>query len=152
MLAFDNMPSEDSYKEMLLSLRYYIIRNPENIFKPLETTDMENFVMHAGTEKNHWMKKEFTVLWICNYQLTWYPFDTQTCTMKMRPQYPGLVDVNPGDISYSGPEALSQYVVKSTKICRAMIGSEEGVWWISPLEGPSLVTLSLCSYCHTPHY
>ena len=126
-LAFDNMPAEDASIEMLLSKRYHIIRNAENTFQPSDKTDMENSFMYAGTENKHRMKKEFTVLWICNYQLTWYPFDTQTCSMKMRTHYPGLVDVNPGNISYSGPKALSQYVVKSTKMCRAMIGSEEGV-------------------------
>ena len=112
---------------MLLSLRYHIIRNPENTFQPSDKTDMENSFMYAGAENKHRLKKEFTVLWICNYQLTWYPFDTQTCSMKMRSQYPDLVDVHPIDISYTGPKALSQYVVKSTKMCRAMIGSEEGV-------------------------
>ena len=126
-MAFDNIPSHDAEIEMLLSVRYYIIRNPENTFQPSDKTDMENSFMYTGTDNKHHLKKEFTVLWICNYQLSWYPFDTQTCSMKMRSQHPGLVDLNPGDIFYSGPKALSQYVVKSTKMCRAMIGSVEGV-------------------------
>ena len=126
-VAFDNMPSEGDSSEMLLSLRYQIIRNTENTFQPSDKTDMENSFLYSGAENKHHLKKEFTVLWICNYQLTWYPFDSQTCSMNMRSQYPDLVDVNPGEILYAGPKALSQYVVKSTRICRAVIGSVEGV-------------------------
>ena len=127
LLAFDNMPSEEDWVEMMLSLRYHIIRNPENTFQPSDKTDMENSFMYSGAENKHRLKKEFTVLWICNYKLTWYPFDSQTCSMKMQSQYPDLVDVNPGDILYAGPKALSQYVVKNTRMCRAVIGSVEGV-------------------------
>ena len=126
-VVFDNMAQEDDWMEMLLSRRYYIVRNPQNTFEPSAKTDMVNAFMYAGTENKHRLRKEFTILWICHYQLTWYPFDSQTCTMEVLSQYVDLVDLNPDGISYSGPEALTQYVVKNYRMCRTMIGSEEGV-------------------------
>ena len=121
------MGSEDDWIEKMDRKSYYIVRNAANSFQPSDKTDMENAFMYSGSENKLRLRKEFTVLWICHYQLTWYPFDSQTCTMEFLSQYVDLVDLNPQSITYSGPEYLTQYVVKSYRMCRAMVGLEEGV-------------------------
>ena len=48
-VVFDNMAQEDDWMEMLLSRRYFIVRNPQNTFEPSVKTDMVNAFMYAGT-------------------------------------------------------------------------------------------------------
>jgi hypothetical protein len=114
---------------MLLSREYNIVRNPGNAYKPVRNTEIVNAFMYSGAENNHDVTKEFTVLWICNFNMQWYPFDTQYCNMqyKIMNKYAKLADLAPHNMSYAGPRDLSQYVVKSTKMCRAHIGTMEGV-------------------------
>merc|ERR1719264_2357173 len=59
----------------------------------------------------------------------WYPFDTQTCAMQFKivNKFADFVDLNPRHLAYSGPTDLTQYVVKSSIMCRASIGEYEGV-------------------------
>jgi hypothetical protein len=124
-VVFENIGSEQDWSEMLLSREYNIVRNPGNIYEPVKNTEIVNAFMFSGAENNHDLTKEFTVLWICEFDMQWYPFDTQNCIMqyKIMNKYAKLADLAPHTMSYAGPEELTQYVVKSTKMCRAYIGT-----------------------------
>jgi len=92
-------------------------------------TNIDNAFMFSGEENSQYLTKEFTILWICQFNMMWYPFDTQTCAMQFKivNKFADFVDLNPQSLAYSGPTDLTQYVVKSSIMCRASIGEYEGV-------------------------
>jgi hypothetical protein len=128
-VVFDNIGSEQDWSEMLLSREYNIVRNQGNNYEPVKNTEIVNAFMFSGAENNHDLTKEFTILWICEFDMQWYPFDTQNCIMKYKimNKYAELVLLAPHTMSYAGPKELTQYVVKSATMCRALVGAMEGV-------------------------
>ena len=128
-VVFENIASEEDWMEMLLSKEYNIVRNIQGNFDPVAVTDIDNAFMFSGDENSQYLTKEFTILWICQFNMMWYPFDTQTCAMQFKivNKFADFVDLNPQSLAYSGPTDLTQYVVKSSIMCRASIGEYEGV-------------------------
>ena len=53
----------------------------------------------------------------------WYPFDTQTCTLKFYIQQA----FHPLSFIYSGPMELVQFNIKSYSICPGMVRDRNGV-------------------------
>ena len=124
-VVFENIASEEDWMEMLLSKEYNIVRNIEGNFDPVAVTDIDNAFMFSGDENSHYLTKEFTILWICSFNMMWYPFDTQTCAMQFKivNKFADLVDLSPQNLTYSGPSDLAQYIVKSYKMCRVKMQS-----------------------------
>ena len=72
------------------------------------------------------MERQFTVEWLCEYHMAWFPFDTQSCTMQFRNDQDS-VDLLPGKVSYSSPIELPQHIVREIKICSATIQGDQGI-------------------------
>ena len=128
-MVFENIPSNVDEIEIVENKEYNIVRNAEGNFDPIEVTDIDNAFIFPGDENRHYLSREFTVLWNCDFNMMWYPFDTQTCAMQFKivNKFADFVDLNPQHLAYSGPTDLTQYVVKSSVMCRASIGDYEGV-------------------------
>ena len=129
-VVFENIASEEDWMEMLLSKEYNIVRNIEDDnIDPVGVTAIDNTFMFSGEENSHFLTKEFTILWICEFNMMWYPFDTQTCAMQFKivNEFADRVKLNPQHLAYSGPTDLTQYVVIRSVMCEASIGEYEGV-------------------------
>ena len=125
-VIFENVASDEDWMEIVLSKEYNIVRNIEDDdIDPVGVTAIDNTFMFSGEENSHFLTKEFTILWICNFNMMWYPFDTQTCAMQFKivNKFADLVDLSPQNLTYSGPSDLAQYIVKSYKMCRVKIQS-----------------------------
>ena len=78
------------------------------------------------------MSRVYDVDWICEYDMAWYPFDTQSCGMIFEvrgslsidcqkqtflPQTEGnsgeFVELVPEQLNYLGPRDLTQYFIRS---------------------------------------
>ena len=129
-VVFENVASDEDWMEIILSKEYNVVRDiEEDDIDPMGETAIDNTFMFSGKENYHFLNKEFTILWICQFNMMWYPFDTQTCAMQFKivNKFADFVDLNPQHLAYSGPTDLTQYVVKSSVMCRASIGDYEGV-------------------------
>ena len=129
-VVFENVASDEDWMEIALSKEYNVVRDiEEDDIDPMGVTAIDNTFMFSGKENYHFLNKEFTILWICQFNMMWYPFDTQTCAMQFKivNKFADFVDLNPQHLAYSGPMDLTQYVVKSSVMCRASIGDYEGV-------------------------
>ena len=129
-VVFENVASDEDWMEIALSKEYNVVRDiEEDDIEPMGVTAIDNTFMFSGKENYHFLNKEFTILWICQFNMMWYPFDTQTCAMQFKivNKFADFVDLNPQHLAYSGPTDLTQYVVKSSVMCRASIGDYEGV-------------------------
>ena len=129
MMVFENIPSNVDWIEIVENKEYNIVRNVEGNFDPIEVTDIDNAFIFSGNENSHYLSKEFTVLWNCDFNMMWYPFDTQTCAMQFRivNEFADRVKLNPQHLAYSGPMDLTQYMVIRSIMCEASIGDYEGM-------------------------
>lgn len=73
------------------------------------------------------LTKECTINWICHFNMVWYPFDTQECSMEFYYKSPKLAILLPKQLNYNGPKELSEYYVHNTLMCSAIINGKPGV-------------------------
>ena len=64
------------------------------------------------------MSRVYQTEWICDYEMNWFPFDTQKCQMK----FAATMDMNPfiqiieNGHNYRGPVELTQYFIRGTEM------------------------------------
>ena len=75
------------------------------------------------------ISRVYSIKFFCNYDMAWYPFDIQTCSIEL--QLDGVLDnyadLLPGGVKFSGPMELTQYYVKSFKMDKNMILSKGAI-------------------------
>ena len=128
-MVFENIASNEDWIEIDVNEEHNILRNVEGNFDPVEVTDVDNAFIFSGEENSHYLSREFTILWNCDFNMMWYPFDTQTCAMQFKiiNEFADRVKLNPQHLAYSGPTDLTQYVVMRSIMCQASVGEYEGV-------------------------
>ena len=72
--------------------------------------DIETF---DGSENTISISRVYSIQFFCEYDMAWYPFDVQTCTIEMVMDgvLENYADLLPGDLHFSGPKELTQYFV-----------------------------------------
>jgi len=103
---------------------YALVRNPENKYDPVGAGEIDNTNMYSGDINKHYMRKEFVTTWMCEYNMMWYPFDTQECSMqyKIANRYSDFAAAIPEKLSYAGPTDLTEYTVKGYRMCNVKFG------------------------------
>ena len=128
-VTFLNMASSEDVSEFKFNFQYILERNPGNKFDLIDVTAVDNAYVYSGKENKHFLSKEFSTLWMCQFDMKWYPFDTQECNMQFKnlnknSQFTAL---NIGNLTYVGPRDLTEYVVKSYRMCDTEFGSYAGI-------------------------
>ena len=82
---------------------------PDNIIRAVEAN------VYAGVDSNIIMKREYFIDWTCDYDLIYYPFDTQVCKMLFdmtggTKDYLNMA-VDEDGVEYLGEEYLLEYRV-----------------------------------------
>ena len=125
LIIFENIASKDSFQETDKFKRFTIIPNSDFRFKIDETSNMETSLF-KGSENKIRQTWEFKIDWMCDYDMFWYPFDTQTCKMQFAPRENDIVQV-PKELEFTGSAHLFQYSVQSYKMCSALVADMPGV-------------------------
>ena len=60
-----------------------VIPGEEFKFERTDQTTFENIYMFQGGENNLKLSKTHDTKFLCQYDMAWYPFDTQICTMDI---------------------------------------------------------------------
>ena len=84
-------------------------------------TNPQTVDLYEGVDHNQVIRKEFYVDFLCDYDMSRYPFDTQVCTMEFISLNTDLVKLVPGNLTYSGPKVLAQYFVHNSWICSSKL-------------------------------
>ena len=63
-------------------------------------------------------RKEDIGEYMCDYDMFWFPFDSQTCNIKLY-QKEDHVNLVPDGLTYRGPKILNQYTVTGIKMCNS---------------------------------
>ena len=86
----------------------------------------EDIEVFKGKENDLTFSRVYSIKFFCEYQMAWFPFDIQTCTIQM--VFDGVLDnyadIVPGSLHFSGEKELTQYFVKTYKIEQGTIQNQ----------------------------
>ena len=68
---------------------------------------------------------EMVVELMCEYDMFWFPFDSQTCGVELY-QREEEITLIPESVAYTGPRQLIQYTVVGIDMCPAVF--EVNIW------------------------
>ena len=102
----------------------------------------DNIYMFEGSKNPFVMSRVYDINWICEYDMryniqnqieyfwilistSWYPFDTQTCIMKLMPDGNSgeFIELHDDGLEYLGPMDLTQYFIRTTNMIKDKDGS-----------------------------
>ena len=80
--------------------------------------DLDNTYMFRGEDNPLDMSRVYETEWICDYQMNWYPFDTQVCSMviSVSEDLNDFITLASNGQAYLGPVELTQYFFSSISI------------------------------------
>ena len=88
-----------------------------------------NMYIFKGSENRVFMSRSYDTNFLCEYNMAYYPFDTQICTMDITlnvVQTP-FCQLTVESLLYEGPEDLVQYFIRSRHMVLARINKSQGV-------------------------
>ena len=124
LILFHNVAKQSSWEEFLYRREHTVVRNPDKSHYKGDLTYANNVYLYRGAEHKQRSKKEMNVVWICNYDMRMYPFDTQICTMDLYIEDSEKVILVAGNLTYQGPMDLAQYFVHNYWICSSRFGND----------------------------
>ena len=124
--VFENIEDKDHVKKTDAKVKMMIIPNEEFYFEMDDKTNFRNTRLFNGDTNIINYQKQLTVKWVCDFDMRWYPFDNQRCTMEIF-QSESSITLFPTSVTYLGPQELTQHIVKDVSICQATIRGRSGV-------------------------
>ena len=103
-----------------------IIPNSDFKFRRDDKTNIQNTMLFKGSENAIHYEREFLINWVCYFDMRWYPFDSQRCTMQMFHTEESIT-LRPIFLNYSEPREIGQHIVKSARICSTIIEDRPGM-------------------------
>ena len=79
---FSNIPKHSSFEEFTDRIVHKVLKNPSKPPRKSDMTSSQTIDLYEGVDHKPVFRKEFYVNFLCNYDMSRYPFDTQVCTME----------------------------------------------------------------------
>ena len=102
-----------------------MIPNPNHSFAPADKSFLHNTFLFDGASNKISYENAFTVEWLCDFHMEWFPFDTQSCVMEFLQQDDSVILV-PDSVKYSGGD-LPKHFIRNLTICSFSKGGQQGV-------------------------
>ena len=98
-------------------------------FERTDQTNYENIYMFKGTENHIKLSKTHNTAFLCQYDMAWYPFDSQVCTMDIELSIvqSSFCSLEVESLSYLGPTDLVQYFIRYTDMVVTEASGSQGV-------------------------
>ena len=108
-------------EESIISIRR------EGDFTQSTVESIDNIYMFQGLDNVLDMNRVYETEWICDYQMNWYPFDTQKCrmTFAVTKDMNNFIRIIGNGHTYTGPVELTQYFVRNSEMFPEMIGGRQ---------------------------
>ena len=89
----------------------------------------QDIEVYSGAENRITISRVYSIQFYCEYQMAWYPFDQQSCSVEMVMDgvLDNYADLIPGKLDFSGPKELTQYYIKSFVIKKKLVQGKEAV-------------------------
>ena len=94
-----------------------------------DMSQKNNKYIFKGSENSIFMSRAYDTHFLCEYDMAFYPFDSQICTMDITlnvVQIP-FCQLKVENLLYEGPEELVQYFIRSRHMVLVKIKGSEGV-------------------------
>ena len=114
VVVFDNTKSKDITQT---DERTLAMINRKGEFSQSPSTEPEETYFFEGSENPITYTRIYDIPFICKYNMAWYPFDIQLCTMDLKPDgnTGEYVDLWKESFEYKGGEDLSVYFIKDAR-------------------------------------
>ena len=79
---------------------------------------VDNIYIYKGAENPLLISRVYSTKWLCTYDMLYYPFDTQRCSLLLVPSGNTATQLQlvPGNHTYSGNRELTQYFIRQSSI------------------------------------
>ena len=124
--VFENIRHNDDYKRTNEKDFMTIIPGQEFHFELSDKTNFRNTRLFRGDENFIDFHQQSTTRWICDFDMRWYPFDNQICTMEIIDSK-SFTTLIPSSVSYSGPVELTQHTLEGVAICQITVRNRSGI-------------------------
>ena len=114
VIVFDNTKDKDI---TLTDDRTLPMINRYGNFSQSPSSEPEETYFFKGSENPITYSRIYNIPFICEYNMAWYPFDIQLCTMEMKPDgnTGKYVDLWKESFEYKGSADLSVYFIKDSR-------------------------------------
>ena len=102
-------------------------RSGEGSLKEREVN--EDIEVYRGSENEIIISRVYSIKFYCEYQMAWYPFDSQTCYIDMVTDgvLDNYADLLPGQLLFTGAKELTQYYIKNFHMKKDLIQRKKAV-------------------------
>ena len=115
-IIFDNTESNEKILRTEQRDQMSIILYNSTDFTSSDNTYIHNIHLSEGSKNAIDDVKQYSVDWLCEFNMEWYPFDTQSCTMQLL-NYDLMTRFELHTLEYTGPTMLSQHIVLDLQMC-----------------------------------
>ena len=122
---FNNIEDRGKYAMTDVEQEWRVIPNSKYDFAHAENSFLHNTYLFDGPSNMISYEISYTVEWLCDFHMEWFPFDTQSCTMQFL-QAEDSVHFLPESVEYLG-HPLPRHFIRNFTICSAMINGKEGI-------------------------
>ena len=104
-----------------------IIPDVNHTYTKTNLNHRQNIYLFEGAKTTVEMSRTYQTEFICLYEMAWYPFDSQSCTLDfvLPVTTSSFVQLESGRLDYLGPTELTQYFVRQTTMRKYRDGPEE---------------------------
>jgi hypothetical protein len=113
---FRNLELDNKYDTTLGFDKIKIKPNADYLFKQADSNHIDNTYLFEGKDNLIIYERQVGAEWLCDFNMMWYPFDTQVCNMQLQ-NLDDSVDYVPKNMTYSGPMDLAGHYVRDFKMC-----------------------------------
>ena len=125
-IVYAPVENTEKIKAMQDFTSWKVVATNTSDYTLMEETETMNGFKYSGSTNRQDLTIQNSIEWICHFDLFWYPFDTQSCSLKFYIQQ-DYADLHPDMIVYSGPMQLTQFNIKNFTICSALVRDRRGV-------------------------
>ena len=122
---FNNIADRSMYAQTDREQEWKVIPNPNGSFVHADNSFLHNTYLFDGASNMISYDNAFTVEWLCDFHMEWYPFDTQSCKMEFL-QQENSVRLVPQTVVFSGSD-LPQHFLRKIAMCSTMIDGKQGI-------------------------
>ena len=121
-----------------------------NIERQGDYESEENKRVYKGDENSLVSSRFYQTQFICTYNMAWYPFDTQSCSMVfvVDASYEDFINVEIEKLNFLGRKELTQYFVKKDVIYKSNIDGRKAIF-VEIFLGRRLLSLILTIFAPT---
>ena len=114
-----------------------------------DITELENRHFYKGQDNKIMLTRFYNIRFLCTYNMNWYPFDLQTCSLILQMKGKGgdFAALNTDQLLYTGETDVNQYVVYSTKM--QLNAKDQSKVEIVVKMGRNLLTIILTTFVPT---